>query len=201
MPLAVTGVDRVVAVVWGICIERYTAGNSLESSRPSFGPLLFQSSWYNTRTQGSPLSQYSWYNTRTTSAAFWGICTERYTAGNSLELGRYPSGTPPPILPGVTPGPKDRLRRRPPWNLWKSDDSPSGSTSPPLSGIIPGPQDSIFLASSFGSHICTIRYSECVCVCVSLKTILRRVLLCLVFREQFIPPGIVFIFSENNWYY
>ena len=38
------------------------------------------------------------------------------------------------------------------------------------------------------------------CVCVSLKTILRRVLLCLVFREQFIPPGIVFIFSENNWY-
>ena len=43
-------------------------------------------------------------------------------------------------------------------------------------------------------------FSVCVCVCVSLKTILRRVLLCLVFREQFIPPGIVFIFSEYNWY-
>ena len=39
-----------------------------------------------------------------------------------------------------------------------------------------------------------------VCVCVSLKTVFRRVFLCLVFREQFIPPGIVFIFSENNWY-
>ena len=48
-----------------------------------------------------------------------------------MELGRYLPGTPLPILPGVTPGPKDRLRRRPPWNLWESDDSPSGSTSPP----------------------------------------------------------------------
>ena len=32
-PLAAIGIDRVVAIIWGICTERYTAGNSLESSR------------------------------------------------------------------------------------------------------------------------------------------------------------------------
>ena len=33
MPLAAVGIDRVVAIVWGICTERYTAENSLDSSR------------------------------------------------------------------------------------------------------------------------------------------------------------------------
>ena len=32
MPLAAVGIDRVVAIVWGICTKRYTAGNSLDSS-------------------------------------------------------------------------------------------------------------------------------------------------------------------------
>ena len=169
-------------------------------------------------------------------------------------------------LPGITPGLKDHLccllgnlyralhrwefpGIGPPsaWNIWESADFPPGSTSPPLSGIIPGPQDSIclapsfgshnctirysecvclnsqptlrqdrrrhpcliipgpqdsiFLASSVGSHICTIRYSECVCVCFSLKTVSRRVFLCLVFREQFIPAGIVFIFVREPYLY
>ena len=36
----------------------------MESSRRPCGPLLFQSPWYNTRTQGSPLCQCSWYNSR-----------------------------------------------------------------------------------------------------------------------------------------
>ena len=51
---------------------------------------------------------------RITSAAFWGICTGRYTAGNSLELRRNPPGIPLPTLPGITPGLEDHLRRRPP---------------------------------------------------------------------------------------
>ena len=95
-------------------------------------------------------------------AAFWGICAECHTAGNSLELGRLLLGTPLPIPPGITPGTKDRLRRRPPWNPLELDDSPPGSTSPHLSGIIPGPQDSTFLTPSSGSHIYTTRYTVCV---------------------------------------
>ena len=98
------------------------------------------------------------------AAIFWGICAERHTAGNSLELGRFPPGNPLPILPGITPGPKDRLRRCPPWNLLELDDSPSGSTSPHLSGITPGPQDSTFLTPSSGSHIYTTWYTVCVCL-------------------------------------
>ena len=53
-PPAATGVDQVVAAFWGICAERHTAGNSLELSRHLLGSPLSQSSWYNTRTQGSP---------------------------------------------------------------------------------------------------------------------------------------------------
>ena len=98
-------------------------------------------------------------------------------------MGRFPPGTLLPILPGITPGPKDRLRRRPPRNLLELDDSPSGSTSSHLSGITPGPQDSTFLSPSSGSHIYTTRYAVCVCVCVSLKTILRPSLLCFSFQR------------------
>ena len=117
--------------------------------------------------------------------AFWGICAERHTAGNSLELGRLPLGTPLPIPPGIIPGTKDRLRCRPLWNLLELDDSPPGSTSPHLPGITPGPQDSTFFMPSSGSHIYTTRYT--VCVCVSLKTILH-------------PPLLCFSISENNSY-
>ena len=131
-------------------------------------------------------------------------------------------GTPLPILPGITPGPKDRLRRRPPWNLLELDDSLSGSTSPHLSGITPGPQDSTFVTPSSGSHIYTTQYT--VCVCVSLKTILRPSLLCFSFRRiihtawycvnfqrtigvpsafkrnKFYTAGISKCFTENSFY-
>ena len=135
--------------------------------------------------------------TQEAGGALRGICTKRYTAGNSLELGRYPPGTPLPTLPGVTPGPKDHLRRRPTWNLWESADSPSGSTSPPLSGIIPGPQDSAFLASSFGSHICTIRYSECVCVCLTKNNITSSVIVLSFQRTVHTAWYCVYLFREQ----
>ena len=53
-PPAATGVDQVIAAFWGTCAERHTVGNSLELSHPPLGSPLSQSSWYNTRTQGSP---------------------------------------------------------------------------------------------------------------------------------------------------
>ena len=165
MPLAAAGVDRVVVIVWGICTECYTAGNSLESSRRPCGPLLFQSPWYNTRTQGSPLFQHSWSNSR--------------PPGSPL----LPSGE---FVPSATP-------LRIPWNcaaillehrcppfLVSHQDSRTTfaavlleipGNQPALHQdqcrqpclVIPGPQDSIFLASSVGNHNCTIRYLKCVC--------------------------------------
>ena len=134
-----------------------------------------------------------------TSAAFWGICTERYTAGNSLELLCNPPGIPLATLPGITLGLEDHLRRRPPWNLWDSADSPSGSTSPTLSGNTRPP--GFYLPHAFSREPYLYHPVFRVCVCVSLKTVSRRVFLCLVFREQFIPAGVVFIFVQEPYLY
>ena len=152
---------------WGICAERRTAGNSLESSRHPLGSTLPQSSWYNTRTQGPP--------------------------------------SPPSSLESFGIG---RLSVR--------------INVAPLVWYNTRPQDSTFLTPSSGSHIYTTRYT--VCVCVSLKTILRPPLLCFSFqrtihtalycvnfqrtigvpsafkRNKFYTAGISKCFTENSFY-
>ena len=117
---------------------------------PSVGSPLPQSSWHNTRTQGSPSPP---------SGEFVPSVTPLGIPWNwvAIRLDQHC-----PIPPGITPGSKDRLRRCPPWNPLDLDDSPPGSTLPHLSGIIPGPQDSTFLTTSSGRYIHTTRYAVCV---------------------------------------
>ena len=80
-----------------------------------------------------------------------------------------------------------------------SADSPSGSTSPPLSGNTRPP--GFYLPRVFSREPYLYYPVFRVCVCDSLKTLSRRVFLCLVFREQIIPAGIVFIFVREPYLY
>ena len=197
-PLAAVGIDRVVAIVWGICTERYTAVNSLESSRrhvghfcpslPGITPGLKDHRYSSTLSitpglKGSPLLL---------SGEFVPSVTP---LGTPLELRRNPPGIPLDTLPGITPGLEDHLRCRPPWNLWNSADSSSGSTSP-LSGNTRPPR--FYLPRAFSQEPYLYHPIFKVCVCVALKNSITPCVLVLDFREQFMPIGSVLSFSENS---
>ena len=161
-PLAALGIDRVLAIFWGIYTELHSREFPGIQSSPR-RPLLPQPPWYNTRPPGPLQSQHLvWFQaSRTSSAAFWGIGLQRYPVGNSLELCRNPTGIPLDTLPRIIPGLEDHLPEvllgipgtlltlHPDWRR------------PCL--VKPSPQDSIFLAPSVGNHIRTIRYPKCVC--------------------------------------
>ena len=122
--------------------------------------------WCNDRPQGSPLFQHSWYNSR--------------SQGSPLPpSGEFvPSATPLGIPWNCAAIPLEH--RCPPFLVSHQDSRTTFAAvlleipgtqltlhqdrrrQPCL--VIPGPQDSIFLRPSVGSHICTIRYPECVCV-------------------------------------
>ena len=161
-PLAAVGIDRVIAIFWGICTELHSR-EFPGIQPPPRGPLLSQLPWYNTRPPGPLLSQrLVWFQaSRTSSAAFWGIGIQRHPVGNSLELCRNSPGIPLDNFPGIIPGLEDHLPEvllgtpgilptlRPDWRR------------PCL--VKPGPQDYISLAPSVRNHIRTIRYPKCVC--------------------------------------
>ena len=107
---------------------------------------------------------------------------------------RNQPGTPLPTLPGITPGLEDHLRRHPPWNLWESADSPSGSMSPTLSGNTR--PTGFYLPRAFSREPYLYYPVFNVCVCDSLKTVLRRVFLC--FSENSLCPlAVCCLFREQ----
>ena len=116
-----------------------------------------------------------------------------------------------PIPPGITPGPKDRLRRCPPWNPL---DFGRLSTRIDVAQLVwyntrpPG----FHLPRYFVRKIYS--YHLVCCVCVSLRTVLYQPVLCFSFQRtvsyhpvlcsfsenSFIPPGIPSALKKNKFY-
>ena len=162
-PPAATVVDPAVAAFWGICAERHTAGNSLELGRHPLGSLLPHSSWYNTRTQGSPSPPSEEF---VPSVAPLGIPWNWVAIRLDHRC---------PIPPGITPGPKDRLRRCPSWNPLDFGRLSARIDAAPLVWYNTRPPG-FHLPHYFVRKIYS--YHPVCCVCLA--------------KNSFIPTGIVF---------
>ena len=113
------------------CTERYTAGNSLESSRrdvdhfcpscPGITPGLkdhhYSSAWCNSRPPGPPLLPSGEFVPSDTPLGIPWNCAAILLEYRWTPLWYNTRSRGPPCW-------------SPPWNLWDSADSPPGSTSP-----------------------------------------------------------------------